>query len=366
MIENLVFVAAAALGTLPAIASAQAPSAPKLTIGDPAPAIRVEKWLKGEPVAAFQKDKLYVVEFWATWCGPCKKSIPHLTEMQKTFKDVTFIGVSVFENDPKNVAPFVEKMGEKMDYRVATDSVPEGRKADAGAMAGAWMSASGEKGIPTAFVVNGQGKVAWIGHPMELEEPLKKIVAGTWDVAAAAKERADKAALDAASEELGARLGKLLKAKDFKAAVAAVDEALAANPRLEERFAGAKFNFLLEDKSYDAAYAYGAKIVDGVYKDSAQALNGIAWTIVDPDNDQLEKRDLPLALRAARRANELTGEKDPSILDTLARVYFDSGDAAKAIEIQTKAVEAAKGQDLEKELQGRLDEYKKGKAGVGG
>jgi len=50
-------------------------------------------------VKGFDKDKTYVVEFWATWCGPCKATIPHLTKLQKEHPDVTFIGVSVFEND---------------------------------------------------------------------------------------------------------------------------------------------------------------------------------------------------------------------------------------------------------------------------
>src|SRR5579859_1941734 len=105
-----------------------------LSIGDPAPAITVKRFVKGAPVTKFEKGKLYVVEFWATWCPPCRESIPHLTELQKKFKDVTFIGVSAFENDQKKVKPFVEEMGKKMDYRVALDDVPEGGQRQDGKM----------------------------------------------------------------------------------------------------------------------------------------------------------------------------------------------------------------------------------------
>ena len=49
------------------------------------------------------------------------------------------------------------------------------------------MEASNQRGIPTSFIVNGEGQVAWIGHPMTMDEPLKEIVAGTWDLAAAAE-----------------------------------------------------------------------------------------------------------------------------------------------------------------------------------
>ena len=68
-----------------------------LGIGSPAPKIEVKEFVKGEPVKSFEQGKIYVVEFWATWCPPCRTSIPHLTEMQKKYKDVVFIGVSVFE-----------------------------------------------------------------------------------------------------------------------------------------------------------------------------------------------------------------------------------------------------------------------------
>src|SRR6476661_7319275 len=90
----LTFFAALALT---AISLAQTTEQTALVVGDPAPKITVSKWVKGTPVANFEKGKLYVVEFWATWCGPCKVSIPHLTELAKQYKNVKFIGVSIWE-----------------------------------------------------------------------------------------------------------------------------------------------------------------------------------------------------------------------------------------------------------------------------
>ena len=57
-----------------------------------------------------------------------------------------------------------------------------------GVMATTWMAAAVQEGIPTAFVVDKDSKLAWIGHPMMMEEPLTKIVAGKWDVDAARHE----------------------------------------------------------------------------------------------------------------------------------------------------------------------------------
>jgi thiol-disulfide isomerase/thioredoxin len=155
-----------------------------LNVGDPAPALPVAKWVKGQPVKQFEKGKVYVVEFWATWCGPCRQTIPHLTKLAEKYKDkVTVIGVSVWERadeeDPnahiQRVEKFVQEMGDKMNYVVAVDGAE-------GVIAKTWMEAAGQDGIPTAFVIDQQQRIVWIGHPMDkLDEVLEKVLAGNFD-----------------------------------------------------------------------------------------------------------------------------------------------------------------------------------------
>ncbi len=159
---------------------------PKLKVGDPAPKLQPGKWVQGEPVTGFQKGKAYVVEFWATWCGPCRASIPHLNETYTKFKDkgLVVIGQNCWEEDDSLVGPFVKKMGAKMTYRVALDDKSENKK---GKMAETWMAAAGRNGIPSAFLVDTHGVVAWIGHPMALQEQvIEDVLADKFDVHKAA------------------------------------------------------------------------------------------------------------------------------------------------------------------------------------
>ena len=113
---------AALFGVLAVTTSAQA-AEPTLKVGEPAPKLQIGKWAQGEPVKELQKGKAYIVEFWATWCGPCRVSIPHLNEIHNRYKSkgLIVIGQDAWEKDESLVAPFIKKMGDKMTYRVALD-----------------------------------------------------------------------------------------------------------------------------------------------------------------------------------------------------------------------------------------------------
>src|SRR5260370_41807928 len=118
---------------------------PTIKVGDPAPKIQNGKWVQGDPVKELKEAKTYLVEFWATWCGPCRVSIPHLNEIHNQFKDkgLVVIGQDCWEKDESLVAPFLEVMGDKMSYRVALDD-KEGSKQ--GKLAGNLMAAAGRNG----------------------------------------------------------------------------------------------------------------------------------------------------------------------------------------------------------------------------
>ena len=117
-----------------------------------------------------------------------------------------------------------------------------------------------------------------------------------------------------------------------------------------------KFEALLNNGSYDEAYVIADEMTADSW-DDAMALNSIAWNNVDSMPE--EHRNIEFALKVATRANTLTKGKDPMILDTLARVYWERGDIYKAIAWQTKAVQNTKdGEPMSDSIRATLDEYK--------
>lgn len=142
----------------------------RMKIGQKAPQIQVRTWLKGVPVKEFATGKVYVIEFWATWCKPCIELMPELSDLARKYKGkVEVIGINILDHSPEaKIAAFVINMGDKMEYSVALDD---------GTMRENWFLPSGSRGIPVSFVIDQRGSVAWYGNN-GLEEAVAKVVKG--------------------------------------------------------------------------------------------------------------------------------------------------------------------------------------------
>ncbi len=334
-----------------------------LKAGDPAPAIKHSKWFKGTPVNAFEKGKIYVVEFWATWCGPCKQSIPHLTELAHKYKDkVTIIGMDGSERPKpgedanKLVEDFLKEMGDKMDYNVAMDTPDK-------FMMNNWMTAAAQFGIPTAFIVDKETKIAWIGHPMSMDEPLAQIVEGKFDVKAFAEKftaQQEKAAKDAADRKKFNEVAKPVldayKAKDWGKVISECEAIVAKDASMQSRLDSYYFRALAlnnPDKAMQLANAERAKRSD--------RLTAINQAFLQKD---IDKKFINFAVEV--NAEDLAKDaNDYNAMVMLSSGYELLGNNAKAIEMVEKMIAYAKangaGDSYFKSMNERIEKLKAAK-----
>ena len=127
--------------------------------GKRAPDFYVEEWVSN-PLET--EGVVKVVEFWATWCAPCKKSIPHLNEYEEKFKGLASI-IGVSNESYEKVDAFMERT--PMNYGVAVDSTEKMKKS---------LSCTA---IPLALVISKDGVVRWQGNPNRLfAETIQQVI----------------------------------------------------------------------------------------------------------------------------------------------------------------------------------------------
>lgn len=331
-----------------------APPAITLHLGDAAPAFQVDAWVKGDSFSAFEQGNVYVLEFWATWCGPCIAAMPHLTALQAKYPDVRFVGVASSEHgkdaaeDIAKVTAFVEKKGEGMGYRVIFAGDPA-------KMSAPYMVAAGQNGIPCTYIIDQKSRVAWIGHPSQMDAPLAKIIDGTWDTAAAAKVMEAEQSARAVIMKIGAAHRLAKKSGDWAPVLILLDEAMAADPTSASTRIQAMKILAGPAKNPEKAWKLGREALV-LAKNEPMLLNQIAWSICASDN--FETRDMQLALAAAELMVAASkNDPNPAYLDTCARCLWMTGKKDAAIKMQIEAAKLAEGTPMAEGITETLASY---------
>ncbi|AMA61560.1 alkyl hydroperoxide reductase [Bradyrhizobium sp. CCGE-LA001] len=317
-----------------------------LGLGSKAPPIKVESWLRGQPLASFQRGRVYIVDFWATWCGPCVAALPPLTKLQEKHKDigVEVLGLATYEH-----AGTADEARSKLDawltekvpnpnYRIGFDYTGEMNKL--------WMEHSLSFGIPTLFVVDRDGHIAFIGSLMQLDDIFPKILNGAWRTSDEAK------AAEAKRIAQGERLAKLmppLKAGDWAKALSVVKETLAVTPdSLNYRTLQADL-LLHKLRDLESGLPVMRQFVrDAIDKNAEEWMGEALRQLFNPANDnshlpRAERLEMGkelsehiLALNPPQRGDGLKY----LIYPTVAQYYYESGNKDRAIELVDAALKS--------------------------
>lgn len=199
-----------------------------LTVADRAPPLHVRTWVVGgvgEPLAIGNTGKVTLVSFFATWCAPCRAVTPRLEQLHRDMGDTVDV-IEVATLDSVCTASQVRLYIRENPWITMRVAIDDGVKT-----AHAYRAASREDAIPRSFVIDRDGRLAWIGHPADARPVLERVIAGDWDFA---RERAKRDAQMAASRELDALFAESRESPDQSrnAAIARYQRMVALEPRL--------------------------------------------------------------------------------------------------------------------------------------
>ena len=284
---------------------------PRLAIGDPAPRLAVDRWMQGTPIARFERGKVYVIEFWATWCRPCRKSLPQMDALARRYqgRDLQVIGVAAAEDSGSaKLEKFLAE--KKLSYPIAFRSSSD--------MYDGWVRAARGSGLPWVFVVDRAGKIAWWGQPFyeAFDGVLDAVLAGTWD---ATREKSARVARQA-DERHGWQLRQDATEATSRGEWPRVRKDLDTLVTLDsERWWWEVVERVTVTarglKQPAEAKELATRAIHGVSKDNPHALTALAALLLRSEDPAV--RDTSLALEAAERANELTLGADADVVSVL-------------------------------------------------
>jgi alkyl hydroperoxide reductase subunit AhpC len=149
-------------------------------IGEPAPPLNVNEWIKGKPVDVKAGTNIFVVEIWETESSTSRASITNLNDLQRRFKTNGVVVVGISDEPAEKIKEFVQHDGTNIEYAIAADNKRHTSLS--------YMKPVGQHGIPYVFVVGTNGNLLWHGHPdQRLGEVLDQITAGWYDEKQAGK-----------------------------------------------------------------------------------------------------------------------------------------------------------------------------------
>ncbi len=314
-----------------------------LTIGSKAPVLDIENWISDgngqfKKVTTFEKGKVYVVEFWATWCAPCVASMPHLSETQQRYADKGVQLISVSGEELETVEKFLlgEVRGGKpgQTYAELTSNYCLTCDPDQSTSKD-YMKAAGQSGIPCAFLIGKTGLIEWIGHPMGMDEALKQVVDNSWDREAFATLFKQEQMFESVIQP---QVLAAYRGGDLEKAVEILDNALTTltDKDLVEQATSMRRAIILLAGG-DKAVKEVAQFVEKNKQDNA-ALDKMGRMIfMMAASSQIKGEVVKAGIELAKQTQKNDPESADS-LELLSHLFYINGNLDQAIDTQKKAV----------------------------
>jgi ferric-dicitrate binding protein FerR (iron transport regulator)/thiol-disulfide isomerase/thioredoxin len=284
-----------------------------LLVGDNAPILPLDKWIKGGPLNVYERGKVYLVDFWALWCGPCIAGMDKLSALQEKYKDQGLEVMSVTSGDAwgssyDKVVDFINGKGQRFNYNFAW--LPDSYRADhqyKSIIYNPWLELaydSSSWALPQVFLIDKQGRIAFIGDGFALQEDyIVQVLENKHDLS---QER-----------------------KNY------IEELVLENEVV--RFLG-----LLREKKIPDAISKGKAIVENNLV-TTHALLAMADDIFNKYGDLHSSKLIDLGFEAARKGVALTRSNSPSHLAVLAKGYSLLNKPQQAVETIQAAINLADG-----------------------
>ena len=158
--------AAIALLALALLLAAQ--SARGQSEGEPMPPLEVEEWIQGktDEMNPWGDGKVYLLDLWGTWCLPCIRLMPRLSDLQDEYRDRDLVIVGYSWEEPARIREFVAERRAEIRYALATDSEERTMQV--------LSEAEVIEGFPYAFLIDGRGIVRWKGPGQDAEAAVTR------------------------------------------------------------------------------------------------------------------------------------------------------------------------------------------------
>ncbi|MDP6987678.1 MAG: redoxin domain-containing protein [Phycisphaerales bacterium] len=306
-----------------------ADAGPRLKVGDAAPPLGEVTWVMSPQGTDINMSdgKVHVLEFWATWCRPCKFSIPHLSRLQQEWGEDRLQIIGITDEEEEDVTPWVDRNVAQIKYGIAISGNRGPQKN--------WFKAAKLESIPSAFIVGPRGKIQFIGNPNDelFEVTLIKVLKGRFD---AVKQRQ--------AAPLMKDLRRNLERKNWRQYEKIAKEIVAISPKI---FIDTQVDLfetqLVLMKDPEAAYAGAKAFVETKIDSDPEGVLILVDRIVNGPNIPEEQRQFDFALEVANNALERFEKPadQAHALKVIASVYFKKGDISEAVRVAREAYRSA-------------------------